>query len=123
MIVIAFCQKLAPALLDDIFAVNLHASLLPRYRGAAPVNWAMINGEAETGVSVITISQRIDAGDVLDRSSGLARATTVGLLQLRTRLRRPELPGKVHPDGAGIGILAGHTEVDVGRTDTGRYPC
>ena len=65
LVVIAYGQKIGPAILDDVFAINLHSSLLPKYRGAAPINWAMINGEAETGLSVITITQRMDAGDVL----------------------------------------------------------
>jgi methionyl-tRNA formyltransferase len=45
--------------------VNLHGSLLPKYRGAAPINWAIYHGEAETGVSVIHITPRVDAGPVL----------------------------------------------------------
>lgn len=64
-VVIAFGQKLGPELLADTFAINLHGSLLPKYRGAAPVNWAIINGETETGLTVIAITQRIDAGDIL----------------------------------------------------------
>lgn len=65
-VVIAFGQKLAPALLDVLgqLTVNLHASLLPKYRGAAPINWALIQGETVTGVSVIGIAQRMDAGDI-----------------------------------------------------------
>jgi methionyl-tRNA formyltransferase len=45
--------------------VNLHASLLPEYRGAAPINWAIINGENETGVSTFFLKQEIDTGDLL----------------------------------------------------------
>lgn len=45
--------------------VNLHASLLPRYRGAAPINWAIINGEKETGVTTILINERVDEGNML----------------------------------------------------------
>ncbi|NUQ65020.1 MAG: methionyl-tRNA formyltransferase [Pirellulales bacterium] len=45
--------------------INLHASLLPRYRGAAPINWAIYHGEAETGVSVIHMTPRVDAGPVI----------------------------------------------------------
>ncbi|MCB9230831.1 MAG: methionyl-tRNA formyltransferase [Bacteroidia bacterium] len=44
---------------------NLHASLLPDYRGAAPINWALINGEKETGVTTFFIDQQIDTGDLL----------------------------------------------------------
>lgn len=45
--------------------VNLHASLLPQYRGAAPINWAIINGETESGVSTFFLKQEIDTGDLL----------------------------------------------------------
>ncbi len=45
--------------------VNLHASLLPKYRGAAPINWAIYHGETETGVSVIHMTPRVDAGPVI----------------------------------------------------------
>ena len=68
-VVIAFGQKLGRALLHENFAVNLHGSLLPKYRGAAPINWAMINGEVETGVSVITLADRMDAGEILGQSA------------------------------------------------------
>lgn len=44
---------------------NLHASLLPQYRGAAPINWALINGEVETGVTTFLIDQQIDTGNIL----------------------------------------------------------
>jgi methionyl-tRNA formyltransferase len=63
-VVIAFGQKLGRSLLEDVFAINLHASLLPKFRGAAPINWAMINGERETGVSVIGVAERMDAGPI-----------------------------------------------------------
>jgi methionyl-tRNA formyltransferase len=63
-VVIAFGQKLGRRLLDGVFAVNLHGSLLPKYRGAAPVNWAIIQGERETGVSVIALADRMDAGEI-----------------------------------------------------------
>jgi len=45
--------------------VNLHGSLLPHYRGAAPINWAIINGEKETGVTTFKLKQEIDTGDIL----------------------------------------------------------
>jgi len=63
-LVIAFGQKLAPSLLDALgrYAVNLHGSLLPKYRGAAPINWAIIKGEAKTGLSVISVAKRMDGG-------------------------------------------------------------
>lgn len=64
-VVIAFGQKLGRSLLADRFAVNLHASLLPRWRGAAPINAAILAGDARTGVSVITLAEEMDAGLVL----------------------------------------------------------
>jgi methionyl-tRNA formyltransferase len=45
--------------------INLHGSLLPQYRGAAPINWAIINGEKETGVTTFKLQQEIDTGDIL----------------------------------------------------------
>lgn len=47
--------------------INLHASLLPKYRGAAPINWAIINGENETGITTFKLQHAIDTGDVLMR--------------------------------------------------------
>ena len=57
-------QILAPATLAAAGrgGVNLHASLLPKYRGAAPINWAIYHGETETGVTVIHMTPQIDAG-------------------------------------------------------------
>ncbi len=63
--VIAFGQKLSPELLADRFAINLHGSLLPRWRGAGPIQAAMLAGDSHTGNSVITLAQRMDAGLVL----------------------------------------------------------
>src|SRR6476661_5674100 len=45
--------------------INLHGSLLPQYRGAAPINWAVINGEKETGVTTFKLKHEIDTGDIL----------------------------------------------------------
>lgn len=49
--------------------INLHGSLLPQYRGAAPINWAVINGEKETGVTTFKLKHEIDTGDILLRES------------------------------------------------------
>lgn len=49
--------------------VNVHGSLLPQYRGAAPINWAIINGETETGVTIFRLKHEIDTGDILMRKS------------------------------------------------------
>ncbi|MCP4589979.1 MAG: methionyl-tRNA formyltransferase [bacterium] len=68
-LVIAFGQKLGPALLEafPLGCVNLHASLLPKYRGAAPFQWAVINGEERTGVTVFRLTGRMDGGAVLTK--------------------------------------------------------
>ncbi|MBN1124372.1 MAG: methionyl-tRNA formyltransferase [Sedimentisphaerales bacterium] len=67
LVVIAFGQKIGNAVLNlfDKGAINVHASLLPEYRGAAPINWAIIDGKTETGISIITVARRMDAGDIL----------------------------------------------------------
>ncbi len=49
--------------------INVHASLLPKYRGAAPINWAIINGEKETGVTTMRIDAKVDTGDILLQKS------------------------------------------------------
>lgn len=67
-VVIAYGQKLGQKLLADRLAVNLHASVLPRWRGAAPINAAIVAGDAETGTSIITLVDEMDAGDVLGGS-------------------------------------------------------
>ena len=51
--------------LPEYGTFNLHASLLPNYRGAAPINWAVINGETKTGVSTFFIDEKIDTGDMI----------------------------------------------------------
>ncbi|MFN0278415.1 MAG: methionyl-tRNA formyltransferase [Pyrinomonadaceae bacterium] len=54
-------------------AINVHFSLLPKYRGAAPVNWAVVNGETETGVTTMRMDEGLDTGDIL-----LQRSTMIG---------------------------------------------
>jgi methionyl-tRNA formyltransferase len=70
LVVIAFGQKISQEVvaLHPAGAINVHASLLPKYRGAAPINWAVINGETQTGISIITLADRMDAGAVLARA-------------------------------------------------------
>lgn len=60
---------------------NLHASLLPDYRGAAPIHWAIINGEIETGVTTFFIDEKIDTGAILlNKKIGISNTDTVGVL-------------------------------------------
>lgn len=80
-VVIAFGQKLSDDLLGDQFAVNLHGSLLPRWRGAAPIHHAVMAGDSRTGVSVITLSNIMDGGAVLSQAAvPIDRTTTTGEL-------------------------------------------
>ncbi len=100
-VVIAFGQKLSEPLIAAMgrLAVNLHASLLPKYRGAAPINWAVINGETETGVSVIGLAQRMDAGPVYAKASlRIDPLETAGELHDRLAQLGPEVIEKVLKD-------------------------
>lgn len=64
--------------------INLHASLLPQYRGAAPINWAIMNGEKETGVTTFFIEKEIDTGAIIDqRKTIIGENETVGQLYNR----------------------------------------
>lgn len=97
-VVIAFGQKLGPELIDAMgaLAVNLHASLLPKYRGAAPINWAMIDNEPVTGVSVIGLAQRMDAGAVYGTAdTPIDPGETAGELHDRLALLGPGAVGRV----------------------------
>ena len=70
-------------------SVNLHGSLLPQYRGAAPINWAVINGEKETGVTTFKLKHEIDTGDIL--------------LQERFAIAETDTAGDVHDKMKDIG--------------------
>jgi len=84
IVVIAFGQKVSSELtgLPPKGAINVHASLLPKYRGSAPINRAIVNGESETGISIITVAEKIDAGDILAQSA--------------TEIRDGESAGELH---------------------------
>ena len=71
--------------------INLHASLLPKYRGAAPINWAIYDGEEETGVSVIHMTPKIDAGPVIAQDGP------------RSRQRKPLTSSKTALPRSGVG--------------------
>jgi len=67
MVVVAYGQYI-PARVIDLAphqAINVHPSLLPKYRGSAPIQWALLNGDATTGVSIIDVAKKMDAGDIL----------------------------------------------------------
>jgi len=86
MVVIAFGQKISDAVVQRprLGSINLHASRLPKYRGAAPINWAILGGETVTGNSVIRLAQRMDAGAVLGQSElAIGELETAGELHDR----------------------------------------
>lgn len=87
IVVVAFGQILPKALLEipSQGCVNVHASLLPRYRGAAPLNWCIVNGESETGVTTMLMDVGLDTGPML-----LKKSTPIGpdedILSLHDRM-------------------------------------
>ncbi|WP_028519592.1 methionyl-tRNA formyltransferase [Ruminococcus flavefaciens] len=75
IVVTAYGQILPKEILElpEYGCINIHASLLPKYRGAAPINWVLLNGEKETGVTSMQMSEGLDTGDML-----IKRATPIG---------------------------------------------
>ena len=114
LIVIAFGQKIAPPITQhaEFGSINLHASRLPKLRGAAPINWAILNGEAETGNSIIRLAPKMDAGPILAQSSVAIRPEeTAGELHDRLAMDGVELVLRVLDDlTAGRAIEAAQDE-------------
>ena len=78
--------------LPRLGCVNVHSSLLPKYRGSAPINWAILNGESETGVTIQRMAHDMDAGDIiLQQSTPIHQSETAGMLYGRLA----ELGGKL----------------------------
>lgn len=74
IIVVAYGKILPKAILDaPQYCINVHASLLPKYRGAGPIQWSVLNGEKVTGVTTMLMAEGIDTGDML-----LSRSTEIG---------------------------------------------
>jgi methionyl-tRNA formyltransferase len=72
--------------------INVHAALLPKYRGAAPIQWAIINGERETGVTIFFIEKKIDAGEIiLQRQTAIGEFETAGELHDRLAVMGADL--------------------------------
>lgn len=71
IIVVAYGQILRKGVLELPLhgCINIHASLLPKYRGPAPINWALINGEKETGITIMKMDEGLDTGDILKYES------------------------------------------------------
>ena len=91
IVVVAYAQILTPRILalPRYGCVNVHASLLPAYRGGAPIHWAIVNGEAETGVTTMLMNSGLDTGDML--------------LQARLEIGANETCGEVHDRLAVLG--------------------
>jgi methionyl-tRNA formyltransferase len=83
IVVVAYGQILKPDLLGipPMGCINVHASLLPKYRGAAPIHWAIARGEQVTGVTTMFVNERLDAGDILlQKELAIAEEDTAGSL-------------------------------------------
>jgi methionyl-tRNA formyltransferase len=108
ILVIAFGQKVGRELvnLPPKGAINVHASLLPKYRGAAPINMAIVNGETISGVSIITLAEKMDAGKVLAQSQiELAPEETAGSLHDKlAKLAAPLLLNTLEKIDAGTAV-------------------
>ncbi|MBM4160207.1 MAG: methionyl-tRNA formyltransferase [Ignavibacteria bacterium] len=88
-------------------SINLHASLLPRYRGAAPINWAIINGERETGVTTFFLQEKVDTGSII--------------LQARASIGADETAGELHDRLAELGaeiVLRTVRQIELGTVRT-----
>jgi methionyl-tRNA formyltransferase len=86
LVVAAYGQILSKDVLSvpRLGGINVHASLLPKYRGAAPINWAIYHGETQTGVSIIRMSTALDAGDILAQGAiDILPDETAGELEAR----------------------------------------
>jgi methionyl-tRNA formyltransferase len=95
LIVVAAYGKILPATVLDsprYGCINVHASVLPKYRGAAPIQWAILRGEERTGVTIMRMNERMDAGDILlQRETRIGAAETYGELQTRLAVIGAEL--------------------------------
>jgi len=91
VIVVAFGHILPQNILalPNLATINVHASLLPKYRGSAPIHWAIINGEKETGVTTMLMDQGLDTGDIL--------------LSSKTKITSDDTAGSLHDRLADLG--------------------
>lgn len=94
IVVVAYGLFLPPEILNlpRLGCVNLHASLLPKYRGAAPIQWAILNAEKITGVSIIFINEKMDCGDIIaEKKLEILPEETAGKLEERLAVVGAEL--------------------------------
>ena len=117
LIVVAAYGKILPSEILDYPArgcINVHSSLLPKYRGAAPINWAILNGEAVTGVTIMHMVPALDAGDIIAQASTpigadeTAPTLTARLAELGAEL----LVSTVEAIGAGTAARTPQDEAD-----------
>jgi methionyl-tRNA formyltransferase len=100
IVVAAYGQILPQPVLDlpKFGCVNVHASLLPKYRGAAPIQWAIVNNDLETGVSIMKMAAGLDTGDVLSqRATPIGPDETAAVLQDRLGAMGAELLAETLP--------------------------
>ena len=87
LIVVAAYGRILPKTVLDLprhGCINVHGSLLPKYRGAAPIQWAILRGEVVTGITIMQMTERMDAGDILlQRETRIGDDETYGELQTR----------------------------------------
>ncbi len=99
IVVIAYGQKIGVELRNIAPMINLHGSLLPKYRGAAPINWAVMNGETTAGVTIIDVADRMDAGAMYgSASTTIDPMETAGELHDRLAQLGPDLMLQVLDD-------------------------
>ena len=94
LVVVSYGHILKPALLDlpSAGCVNLHPSLLPKYRGAAPIEWAVIEGEKRTGITTIFMNEKMDAGEMIEQVTvDIGEEETAGELRERLAVKGAEL--------------------------------
>ncbi len=99
--------------MPKIGAINVHPSLLPRYRGPSPLQWVVWNGEKETGITIIRMSERMDAGDILfQESTPIEREEDAATLSDRLSLRVSEILPPIVEDIGARGLTGGVPQAD-----------
>jgi len=117
LIVVAAYGKILPSEILDYpvkGCINVHSSLLPKYRGAAPINWAILNGEAVTGVTIMHMAPALDAGDIIAQvSTPIGADETAPTLTARlAELGAELLVSAVEAIGAGTAARTPQDEAD-----------
>jgi methionyl-tRNA formyltransferase len=114
IVVAAYGNILPPAVLElpPYGCINLHASLLPKYRGPAPINWTLIHGDQQSGYTIIHMDEHVDTGpilwsepcavqpddDTLSLGARLAEAGAVGMVEVLTALEHGTLTARPQPE-------------------------